>query len=348
MPTKRTRSTTTSRSLPHKKRISKRLKTKTSNNANTKSTSSVHASGASTRKLNNSKTKDLFSCQICGNKYEKQMEFYKHLKMHYEPQQEENLKQQQEALEKFNAEDNYLELNNEELDSPLLRAHLTEPHTILPNLEDNSLPSDSLNQSISTQTNLVDTLPNLVITNMSGLRCKYCPLIFKRNAALEGHVRDVHLKDHMQDEFSEPEDLMEGIRSVVEASGGQCSEDEEEDFKINLMQAEKNQRDWYQADELMATEVDLQEIEAEQNKRQNDENQQTQVDADLCDNSCKFEIREIEDEEFVESAGTNRKQKRNNNQRKCSFVCGLCGDSFDSREQYNDHEADCQLLQCKY
>ncbi|XP_026468916.1 uncharacterized protein LOC113372790 [Ctenocephalides felis] len=386
-----TNAASSSRSLPHKKRISKRLKSniKPKANSNAKSqnvtfgsngtsnNSSEGSTRAGRKPAGNSKnSSNAFSCQLCGSRFEIQMEFYKHLKLHYEPPEEEQQQNQTHYIQLNNI------VNNEQLDSPLLRAHLTEPHTILPNLDDDSLSSGVQNSNeiqthnentiMQNQHNInLDSLPNLVISNMSGLRCKFCPLIFKRSSALEGHIRDAHFKDDIQDEFSEPEDLMEGIRSVVEANG-QCFDDDVEDIKITLMEADKNQRDWYQADELHATEVDLQEIEAEQNnQRQNQQNhhphphphnqqqdttsnhhEQAIADTSFCENSSEFEIREIEEDdeqEFEEqqvTSSSRRRKKPDNNDRKCSFVCPLCADSFDSREQYNEHEAECQLLLC--
>lgn len=60
-------------------------------------------------------------------------------------------------------------------------------------------------------------------------------------------MRDVHHKDEMN-EFSDTEDLMEGINVVVDGNDG----------------SDNDTKAWYREDELHQTEEDLKELEAEE------------------------------------------------------------------------------------
>lgn len=64
--------------------------------------------------------------------------------------------------------------------------------------------------------NNVEVKDSLLSSLLSPLNCMHCGKNFRRQKAFEAHMREVH-SNKIEDEFSEPEDLMEGIRSVVEA-----------------------------------------------------------------------------------------------------------------------------------
>lgn len=70
-------------------------------------------------------------------------------------------------------------------------------------------------------TNIKDSLLSSLLPP---LNCLQCGKNFKRQKAFEAHMRDVHT-NKIEDEFSEPEDLMEGIRSVVEANDRDSDDD---------------------------------------------------------------------------------------------------------------------------
>lgn len=59
------------------------------------------------------------------------------------------------------------------------------------------------------------------------LNCNQCGRIFRRKKALESHLATAH---PTIEEFSEPEDMMEGIRHVVNIQT--ASPDEEPDTKL--------------------------------------------------------------------------------------------------------------------
>lgn len=54
-----------------------------------------------------------------------------------------------------------------------------------------------------------------IFTSLLNLTCIQCNKTFRRQKALEAHIRDTHQKEELN-EFSETEDLMEGISVVVE------------------------------------------------------------------------------------------------------------------------------------
>lgn len=124
-------------------------------------------------------TPTVFSCQICATICKGQLEFFEHLKTHYEP----------------------------------VTNNIKEPPTLIKS----EINKDSLLSSL-----------------LPPLNCLQCGKNFKRQKAFEAHIRDVHTNNKIEDEFSEPEDLMEGIRSVVEANDRESS-DESPDNK-----------EWYQ------------------------------------------------------------------------------------------------------
>lgn len=194
------------KSLPHKKRISRKLK------KNCPVSRKAHKCTVCDQVLNS--TEELathsachsinvvvqpnpFSCQICGILCNDQLTFFEHLKTHYEP-----------SLATAQVKENGLNtLRTEE-------------------------PKDSLLSSL-----------------LPPLNCIHCGKHFRRQKAFEAHMRDIHNK--VEDEFSEPEDLMEGIRSVVEANDRDSSE-EGPDSKV-----------WYREDDFQPTASDLQELEGQ-------------------------------------------------------------------------------------
>lgn len=52
------------------------------------------------------------------------------------------------------------------------------------------------------------------------MSCAVCGKVFRRQKALESHMSVSHPRDHEIEEFSEPEDMMEGIRHVVNIGSG--------------------------------------------------------------------------------------------------------------------------------
>lgn len=97
------------RSLPHKKRIPKKLKAPPARNIHSKcykcnkcgDSFSSQAAFAAHRATHNVPTKrlpmaSLFLCELCNKQFNSQLKFFEHLKTHYEPGQQQQ--QQQQAV----------------------------------------------------------------------------------------------------------------------------------------------------------------------------------------------------------------------------------------------------------
>lgn len=56
--------------------------------------------------------------------------------------------------------------------------------------------------------------------------------MFRRQKALETHISVAHPKQEDIEEFSEPEDMMEGIRHVVNIQGTDSGEEDQCDDKL--------------------------------------------------------------------------------------------------------------------
>lgn len=60
----------------------------------------------------------------------------------------------------------------------------------------------------------------------SGIACSHCGELFKKAKVLENHIATVHLRHEEIEEFSEPEDMMEGIRHVVNITNVDSADEE--------------------------------------------------------------------------------------------------------------------------
>jgi KRAB domain-containing zinc finger protein len=188
---------TSRKSLPHKKRISRKLKKQnvikiqcnlceqTFTSSDDFAQHEILCQTTITPVHNTA-----FSCQICNANFQDQLRFFEHLKSHYEPN------------------------------------HVT--------------PSQVEKVEVDTEKdNIFSTLLNLT--------CIQCNKTFRRQKAFETHMKEIHHKEELN-EFSETEDLMEGINVVV-------------DHDAN---SDNDTKAWYREDELHQTEEDLKELEAEE------------------------------------------------------------------------------------
>ncbi|XP_071642388.1 uncharacterized protein [Temnothorax longispinosus] len=131
------------RTLPHKKRIPRKLKQQQTKKNAARKDSSKSSQDNATIELTSEVQANVFKCELCSSKFSSQLKFFEHLKVHYEP-----VKQETRIAQATNT-----------------NISISVPET-------------------------VHTLDNTVI-----------------------------------EEFSEPEDLMEGIRGVVEETGAHIDDD---------------------------------------------------------------------------------------------------------------------------
>lgn len=157
---------TSRKSLPHKKRISRKLKKQNPTKIQCNLCEQTFTSNddfAQHEILCQTTITPLhttsFSCQICTASFHDQLGFFEHLKTHYEPNNQ--------------VQSNHIEKKE------------------------------------------IDTEKDNIFSTLLNLTCIQCNKTFRRQKAFETHMKEVHHKEELN-EFSETEDLMEGINVVVD------------------------------------------------------------------------------------------------------------------------------------
>ncbi|XP_030384050.1 uncharacterized protein LOC115631446 [Scaptodrosophila lebanonensis] len=225
-------STTNARKvLPHKKRISRKLKGTMSSIETGASNASAgydlephkHAQVAQGNAV-------LYSCEICGYAVQTQLDFFAHLKQHYEPNTLEQRfdvpQQQKEPLDMcgLTAQDK-LQQEQAKLDQVFhdVQLNFENFHNIA------HVDDDDVGVGVGVGVSVVDDVGvNMVIhadaialhklprphvdEKMAPVATPYVPTVAER--ALKSAVNDVPVVDDV--EFSDTEDMLEGIRNVVD------------------------------------------------------------------------------------------------------------------------------------
>ncbi|XP_050679815.1 uncharacterized protein LOC126975827 [Leptidea sinapis] len=250
------------KSLPHKKRISKKLKrtagssTPTQQAHNQNDIIVIHCSDEqqeeilpdsfvdSLRRHTTSEQmtepshvthemRPILICQVCGEFYgEEQLKFYQHLKQHYEPQASiiiENPIVPDIAMDKMTNScivdnvqtlpDSIVELSLENTVPKAMYPSMDNMHKhILYSSSDKTLyNSNKVQYSMALDKevppDMDDTLDKLEL-----YCCVKCNKSFRKQKQCEMHIKEVHSNPKLEDmaEFSDPEDLMEGIHVAVE------------------------------------------------------------------------------------------------------------------------------------
>ncbi|KAK9870940.1 hypothetical protein WA026_009899 [Henosepilachna vigintioctopunctata] len=204
------------RTLPHKKRITKKLKRNSTSNKKFKcnlcdqvfpSSDDFAQHELLCQTTITPVNTNMFNCQLCNASLTDQLQFFEHLKSHYEPPTNKNSSK-----------------------PSAMPSTQTETQQIVPKEEVLTEHKDS-------------------ILSMLNLTCMVCNKTFRKQRTYDTHMKEVHEKYELN-EFSEPEDLMDGIDVSVHSNHG--SDAEEADSKA-----------WYKEEELQQTEEDLKELEAE-------------------------------------------------------------------------------------
>nr|CAD7202759.1 unnamed protein product [Timema douglasi] len=246
------------RSLPHKKRISRKLKNLKKASSPSRSILNkclkcnkcgeqfVNQAALTSHRLTHlpsAAKKPSFNCELCGKAIANQLKFFEHLKSHYEPVL---LNNNDEVINDLDAVQTSSKQN-------------TSKECVLP-------PVKSVEGG---EIEVGKPAPELVGALPPPLTCPQCGKTFRRQRTFETHVSVAHPKQEEIEEFSEPEDLMEGIRGV-----GVGVEDDSGDDMTCLppVRGLKPGVDkvWYREEDLHATEVDLQAIEAQHHQVSHD------------------------------------------------------------------------------
>ncbi|XP_032511919.1 uncharacterized protein LOC116766237 isoform X2 [Danaus plexippus] len=162
-------------------------------------------------------------CQLCGEYYgHEQLKFYHHLKQHYEPQLV--LDTPDLPIDKMTNTciDNVATLPDSIVE---LSLENTVPRIIYPPQDKTfcsyKIPFTSTNMEKEQEQGRVDLFDSLDKLEM--YFCTKCNKSFRKQKQCEIHIKEAHLNQKMDDisEFSDPEDLMEGIHVAVEEGGGE-------------------------------------------------------------------------------------------------------------------------------
>lgn len=277
------------RSLPHKKRIPRKLK----NLKNLASPArSIHTKGykcvkcgeqfgsqsaCATHRLTHSTNKKVFSCELCGKSFANQLKFFEHLKSHYEPTVSTVISEPSPISNPSN--------NKEK---------------ITPMKEESEVKEERENKQ-PTAASTIGAIP-------PPLTCNQCGKTFRRQKAFETHVNLAHPKQEEIEEFSEPEDLMEGIRGVVDVGGVDTGDEADMECipspQIVRGLKNNNEKEWYREEDLHAAEADLQEIE-EQHHHQQQQHHHPHINHQNLDEPDN--------------------------------ICELCGDVYETKSQLEQH-----------
>ncbi|KAI5645130.1 zinc-finger double domain-containing protein [Phthorimaea operculella] len=181
-------------------------------------------------------------CQLCGDFYgDEQLKFYHHLKQHYEPHGTIIIENPVPdlAIDKMSntcivdngatLPDSIVELSLESTVPKTMYQPCTTDKHILYTTTDKTMYTNRVQYSMASmdkepvvptseaeKTDIYDTLDKLEMYS-----CVKCNKQFRKQKQCEAHIKEAHSNAKLEDmgEFSEPEDLMEGIHVAVEDGG---------------------------------------------------------------------------------------------------------------------------------
>ncbi|KAG6452895.1 hypothetical protein O3G_MSEX007845 [Manduca sexta] len=178
-------------------------------------------------------------CQLCGEFYgEDQLKFYHHLKQHYEPQAiiidnpvpdlaidkitntciVDNVATLPDSIVELSLENTVPKTVYQSIDKHILYTSSDKTLNYASNKVQYSMASMDKEPHTVDKADLYDTLDKLELYN-----CAKCNKTFRKQKQFEAHVKEAHSNTKLEDmgEFSEPEDLMEGIHVTVDVDAEQ-------------------------------------------------------------------------------------------------------------------------------
>ncbi|CAG9792243.1 unnamed protein product [Diatraea saccharalis] len=250
------------KSLPHKKRISKKLKRNTGNSTPQGQGIVVINCAEEVQQEEilpdnfvaavqheqhlpeenqhiTHEVRPIFICQLCGEFYgEEQLKFYQHLKQHYEPHGTiiienpvsdlnidkmantcivDNVATLPDSIVELSLENTVPKTMYQPIDKHVLYTSSEKTLNYTNNKVQYSMASMDKEQPVPTaeaeKTDLYETLEKLELYS-----CMKCNKSFRKQKQCEAHIMEAHSNTKLEDisEFSEPEDLMEGIHVAVD------------------------------------------------------------------------------------------------------------------------------------
>ncbi|RVE42961.1 hypothetical protein evm_012390 [Chilo suppressalis] len=251
------------KSLPHKKRISRKLKRNTGNSTPQQGIVVINCSEevqqeeilpdnfvAAVQHQQHlpdenhhitHEVRPIYICQLCGEFYgDEQLKFYHHLKQHYEPHNTiiienpvtdlnidkmastcivDNVATLPDSIVELSLENTVPKTMYQPIDKHILYTSSEKTLNYANNKVQYSMASiekEAVPNPEADKGDLYETLEKLELYS-----CVKCNKSFRKQKQCEMHIKEVHGNAKLEDinEFSEPEDLMEGIHVAVEDGG---------------------------------------------------------------------------------------------------------------------------------
>ncbi|RZF47028.1 hypothetical protein LSTR_LSTR013819 [Laodelphax striatellus] len=256
------------KSLPHKKRFPRKPKAPPAARSSAQKTYKCNKCGESfstqplfaAHKLvhatPNAKRPASFNCELCQKQFGTQLKFFEHLKQHYEPPPGGSggdvQSQNEQDVDMVVEQSGGAGMEN--------RVQQMGGH-VVSNVQEamGAVKGDA----VAEQQNAVKVEAAVTST---GLTCTHCGKVFKRQKALETHMSVAHPSQEEIEEFSEPEDMMEGIRHVVNIPTVDSGDEEHMEEKMSRWRYQLNAASNYSSiQDMGAMELqDIQTLEAAQ------------------------------------------------------------------------------------
>ncbi|XP_075972346.1 uncharacterized protein LOC142974083 isoform X2 [Anticarsia gemmatalis] len=208
----------------------------------------------------------IFICQICGEFYgEEQLKFFQHLKHHYEPHNTiiienpvtdlgidkmtsscivDNVAILPDSIVELSLENSVPKTINQTIDKHVLYTTSDKTLNYTTNKVQYSMASMDKEPTVATEVekaDLYDTLDKLELYS-----CVKCSKTFRKQKQCEAHMKEAHSKLEDMGEFSEPEDLMEGIHVAVDEGGEHYEQSLLPHLTVENGHAhQENTRHWY-------------------------------------------------------------------------------------------------------
>uniref|UniRef100_A0A8D8WP23 Zinc finger protein 544 n=1 Tax=Cacopsylla melanoneura TaxID=428564 RepID=A0A8D8WP23_9HEMI len=173
-----------------------------------------------------------FLCQICQDSCSSQMEFFEHLKSHYEPV---STKAEEDTMSADGDNEPGDDPGSDGEDPIVKTVYLTENADSMDYSDMGGSRAGKENKPKTGKSKSGNTqFPGFTIVKAEAraYACTKCSKSFRRLKGLENHMTTTHPKKEEMEEFSEPEDMMEGLRHVVNILPNDGGEDDKSNIVV--------------------------------------------------------------------------------------------------------------------